>query len=151
MPNSLITLAIITNMDAPISTKPSINAWLISTTRCNVLLQFFSLMLTLMIAKVEWIAAIWLFYPLASFLLLAHLTNPSKYSSSFGIIRMVSMGVKEIFPLMKWDKILDFTTISTPMFAPFCSSLTLPFSCSSIRLAVIGNLLLGILTLENIC
>ncbi len=94
---------------------------------------------------------IWLFCPSTSFLLLANLTNPSKYSSFLGITRIVSMGVKKIFPLMKWDRILDYTVASTPMFVPLCFSLTIPFSCFSTRLAIIGNLLFGILTPKKIC
>jgi hypothetical protein len=41
------TNAAMTNMDAPISTKPSINAWLISTTKGNVLLRCVLLTLTM--------------------------------------------------------------------------------------------------------
>jgi hypothetical protein len=47
-------------------------------------------------------------------------------------------------------KILNFTTASNPMFAPFYSSSAITSSYSSHRLAVMGNLLFGILILKNI-
>ncbi len=122
MPSSLTTLAGMINIDAPMSTNPSIIVWLVSIVECNVLLWWVLLTLTLQITWVEWIAATWFLWPSTSFLLLTSLTNPSKYSNSLRIIRMVSMGIKEIFPLMKWEKNLDFTTASDPKFFPLCSS-----------------------------
>ncbi len=61
------------------------------------------------------------------------------------------MGVKEIFPLMKWERILDFTIALDPKFAPLCSSFVITSSCSYVGLVDISNLLFGILTPENIC
>jgi hypothetical protein len=44
----------------------------------------------------------------SSFLhLLANLTNLSKYSSFHGMVNLVSIGVRDILPLMKCVKILD--------------------------------------------
>jgi hypothetical protein len=51
-----------------------------------------------------------------SLLLLANFTKLSRCSSSPGIIKMVSMGNRGIFPFMKCDKILDLIEVS--LFAP---------------------------------
>jgi hypothetical protein len=64
---------------------------------------------------------------------------------------MVSMGVKEIFPLMKLERIFDFTTVSDHRFPPLCSSFTITSSCSYVGLATMGNFLFEILTPKNIC
>ncbi len=141
----------ITNIDTLISTKPSIYAWLIFIAKCNVLLQCVLLMLILLIVGITWTTVIWFFCPSTSFLLLVNLINPSKYSNSLGIMRMVFIRVMEIFPLMKCDGILDFITNSTPMFISLCSSSTIPSSCSTVGLEAIGNFLFGILTLKKTC
>jgi hypothetical protein len=45
------------------------------------------------------------------------LTNPSKYSTSLGMVSIVSMGVMDIFTLMKWVNIFDLSIdiFSSPM------------------------------------
>jgi hypothetical protein len=47
---------------------------------------------------------------------MANFTKPLRYSNSLRIMKMVSMGVKEIFPLTKCDKNFD---LMFP-FAPMC-------------------------------
>ncbi len=82
-----------------------------------------------------------------SFFFLASFTKTSRYSNSLGIMKMVSMGVKKVFPLTKCDSILN---LMFP-YAPRCpNSLFSPLSTfSTFALdmdACIGILCFGILT-----
>lgn len=67
------------------------------------------------------------------------------------MIKIVSIGIKEIFLVMKLNNILNFTIASTHIIGSLCSSLAIPSSWSFVKLVSIGNHLFGILTLENTC
>jgi len=54
-----------------------------------------------------------------SFFFLANFTRPLRYSNSLKIMKMVSMGVKDIFPLTKCDKFFDLMFPSAPMCLDF--------------------------------
>jgi len=77
-----------------------------------------------------------------SLLLLASFTKLSRCSSSPGIMRMVSMGDREIFPFMKCDKILDLVEAS--LLAP-----TPSLSTSGISAIPLGATLIKVLLLDT--
>ncbi len=89
----------------------------------------------------------------SSFLcLLANLTYPSNYSSYHGMVRMVSISVNDILPLMKWVKIFDLITASDP--TPNSLFIDKYFYGNSILVGSLvvmskGNLLFGTLVCEN--
>ncbi len=60
--------------------------------------------------------------------LLASFTKLSKYSKSLGIMSIISIGFKEIFPLMKCDNIIDLIEALVPIFTSLCLFSTNPSS-----------------------
>jgi hypothetical protein len=79
---------------------------------------------------------------------LFQLPSACNYFDSHGIMSMVSIGVSEIFPLMKWDNILDLTNFSFHIFISLhSSSLNLFFGIST----VIGNFIFGIQIPKTTC
>jgi hypothetical protein len=70
------------------------------------------------------IVATYVLVVLISIFLLANLTSPSRYSSSPGIIKLSSIGVKENIPLMKWEIIFDLMFPSNTRFHASTPSLS---------------------------
>ncbi len=95
------------------------------------------------------------FLPCSSFFdLLANFPRLSKYSNSFNIIRILSMGLNETLPLRKCDIILDFILdlLSNPIPAFLNSPMKLEVLWSSLVVSFtktfLGTLCLGNLTWE---
>jgi hypothetical protein len=87
---------------------------------------------------------------LTSFFFLANFTKPLKYSNSLGIMRMVSMGVKKIFPLTKCYRIFNLMLLDLPQHLKILCSSSCNFPIPTLDVdACIGNLHIGILTLEK--
>ncbi len=86
------------------------------------------------------------------FCLFANLTKPSKYSNSPRMVKMVSIGVRDILPLMKCVKILylSIASFSNPILTSFFQAKS-PSSTSSCPLTTTSTktLCLGTLVCEN--
>jgi len=116
---------------------------LISTSRCRVLLQWVLLMqIVLNVGTTDTIDT-WFSFASESFLLQANFTKLSRCSSLPGIIRMVSIRLREIFPLIKCESIFDLTVASriAPVPSPAISGEgTSPMGATSIGICLRGTL-----------
>ncbi len=120
--------------------------WLISITRCNVSLWCVQLTFTWLITCVFCTTTIWILFASTSFCFLANLIRHSKYSNSLEMINMISIGVKEIFPLIKWERIINLTITSTPtLLVSLFSSLVISSIIFLAKLKIIGKFFFGIL------
>ncbi len=146
-PNSLTTAAAMTDMDAPVSTRPSIRQLLISTDRCKVLLLCVLLTQILLTTGTVDTIETWTPSASASFFLRATFTKFSSCFNSPRIIITVSIGVREIFPLIKWERIFDLTKCSRFMTVP--SSATLADGPAPAGVNSTGCLRLGNRVYEN--
>ncbi len=84
----------------------------------------------------------WLSIVFESLFRLTNFTKLSRFSSSPGIIRIVSICEKEIFPLMKWDRILDLTEVFLFILvpSPIASRVyTIPLGATSTGILLLGT------------
>lgn len=129
MPRSLTTMATMIDIDAQVSTKPSINLQLIFTTKWKDLLQWVLLMHTCLIIRVSMTIVTCVQVASISCFFLVSFIKPSKYSNSLKIMKMDSMGVKEIFPFNKMWQCLGSNVSIYPKVSRFYNLFLKYFLC----------------------
>ncbi len=141
MPNFLTIATTMMDVDAPVSTNPSTTQLFISTNKWKVLLQCVLLIQIFLNIRDVQTMDTWLFVFYVPPFHLTSFTRLSRCFSSPSIMKIISMGEREIFFLMKRERILYLIEVSLfiPILSPLASGVyTIPLDTTSISILLLG-------------